>query len=153
MGQALLRLALYLCVELRARSLAPGAGDELVFHVLMGEHGATLQQLTRSSSKQARIARSLSIIHGDLEANPSVEALAREANMGTSTFHRVFKAQTGESPLRYIKRVKLAAARRMLRSGDLGVAEVAARVGYESASRFARDFKRAFGVSPSQDIA
>lgn len=144
------RLTSYLCDKLFSRALAAGAVDEIIFQVLMGPHGCALLDMLEANSHHARIARVLHLIHDQLNASMTVEELAREARMSQSTFHRVFKSSTGQSPLRYIKQVRLTQARRLLRSKELSVSEVASTVGYDSLSQFSREFKRAFGAPPSK---
>ena len=51
--------------------------------------------------------------------------------------------------MQYVKQARLLEARRLLVTESLRVGEVAARVGYQSAAHFTRDFKRHFGVTPA----
>ena len=55
---------------------------------------------------------------------------------------------TGDSPVRYVTRCRLARAARQLRMSRAGLAEIALLAGYESEFSFSRAFKRAFGVAP-----
>ena len=50
--------------------------------------------------------------------------------------------------MRFVKEVRLDAARTLLLSDGARASEVALRVGYESPAHFARDFKRRFGALP-----
>lgn len=68
--------------------------------------------------------------------------------MSPSTFHARFKATTGESPLQYLKLIRLHTARNVMVNAGLGAQAAAVRVGYESTSQFSREFKRLFGDSP-----
>ena len=74
---------------------------------------------------------------------------AREAGMSASVFHRTFKKVTGSSPVQYLKKVRPNRARSLIIHDGLRASEAAAEVGYESASQFSREFKRYFGVAPS----
>ena len=73
--------------------------------------------------------------------------------MGLSAFHLHFKTLTGMSPLQFQKRLRLSEARRLMVTSGLTAAEAAYRVGYESASQFSREYRRAFGVPPRQHVA
>ena len=75
-------------------------------------------------------------------------ALARAAGMSLTTFHAGFRATTGESPLQYLKTIRLHRARDLMVNEGLSAQATAMRVGYESASQFIREFKRLFGDSP-----
>jgi AraC-like DNA-binding protein len=55
------------------------------------------------------------------------------------------------SPLRYIKLIRLQQARARLLAGTEDVMTIGLAVGYESASQFSREYKRAYGSPPGQD--
>ncbi|NTX04601.1 AraC family transcriptional regulator [Myxococcus sp. CA040A] len=80
----------------------------------------------------------------------SVEALARIAGMSRSAFALHFKAKVGETPLEYLTRWRMYKAGCLLRDGDLGLAEVADAVGYESAGAFNRAFQRVHARTPGE---
>jgi len=63
--------------------------------------------------------------------------------------HR-FRVIARMSPMRFVKEVRLDAARRLLVSEGARASDVAIRVGYESPAHFARDFKRRFGAPPTR---
>ena len=69
--------------------------------------------------------------------------------MSVSTFHRAFKQTTGESPLQYLKKIRLLKAKGLLVFEGARVEEAAFKVGYVSASQFSREFKSYFNVPPS----
>src|SRR3546814_7999186 len=79
-----------------------------------------------------------------------IETLAEIAGMSEASFHRHFKAATAMSPLQYQKSLRLQAARRLLATGS-EANRAAFAVGYESASQFSREYRRAFGITPSRD--
>src|SRR3546814_10759962 len=79
-----------------------------------------------------------------------IETLAEIAGMSEASFHRHFKAATAMSPLQYQKSLRLQAARRLLATGS-EANRAAFAVGYESASQFSREYRRAFGIPPSRD--
>lgn len=83
----------------------------------------------------------------------SVEQLASDVNMSVSAFHHNFKAVTSTSPLQYLKNYRLHKARTMMIYDGVKASTAALSVGYESASQFSREFKRYFGVTPSDEIA
>jgi len=82
-----------------------------------------------------------------------VEALASEVNMSISAFHHNFKAVTSTSPLQYLKTYRLHRARMLMIYDGVKASVAALQVGYESASQFSREFKRYFGVTPSDEMA
>jgi|GEM_PF-4744973 len=78
------------------------------------------------------------------------ESLASAASMSRSAFSEIFKARLGQSPMAYLRAVRLRQAASLLRRHELTVDQVAARSGYSSRSQFSRAFSAQFGVSPSQ---
>ena len=80
---------------------------------------------------------------------PVVAELASEAAMSPSAFHAAFKHVTGQSPMQYLKAVRLHRARQLLAQTQRLASDVAFEVGYQSASQFSRDYKRQFGATPS----
>ncbi|MGN0034432.1 MAG: helix-turn-helix domain-containing protein [Coriobacteriales bacterium] len=82
----------------------------------------------------------------------SVEELASKWNMSPSSFHQKFKSAVGMGPLQCQKRLRLTEARRMMLDEGANVTEAAYSVGYESSSQFTRDYKKAFGATPSDDV-
>jgi len=79
----------------------------------------------------------------------TVTGLAALINLSPSRFRALFAAQTGVAPTRFLQRLRLRRARLLLEHSFLSVKEVMAAVGYSDPSHFARDFRRAHGISPS----
>jgi len=80
----------------------------------------------------------------------SVEALARAAGMSRSAFAQRFKSKVGEAPLEYLTGWRMYKAGSLLRQGELGIAEIASAVGYESAGAFNRVFHRRHAQTPGE---
>ena len=79
-----------------------------------------------------------------------IDDLAAMAGMSTSTFHRAFKEALSDSPLQYLKKIRLNQAKQLITTEGLAAGTAAYRVGYESPAQFSREFKRYFGLPPSQ---
>ena len=72
--------------------------------------------------------------------------------MSASAFHRAFKEITSDSPMQYLKKVRLTKARDLMVQESMKAYIAADKVGYESSSQFSREFKRYFGQSPANMI-
>lgn len=122
---------------------------DVVFVLLMREH---LAQQTDTGLGAAlsdkRIGQSLNALHASLDADWTVESLARVAAMSRAAFAARFKELLGVSPMAYLTRCRMQAAYRWLRDEREPVASVAARTGYATEAAFAKAFKRETGVSP-----
>jgi AraC-like DNA-binding protein len=130
--------------------VGPAAVDEIIYRVLRGEQGRVLYALTQHHTPYASIARALERMHRDYRDSLAVEELAKESAMSVSSFHRAFKHVTGDSPLQYLKKLRLLKAKGLLVFDGARVDEAAYDVGYVSASQFSREFKRYFRVPPSE---
>jgi len=78
----------------------------------------------------------------------SVESLARRVNMSPRNFFRVFVREVGMTPGRFVERVRVEAARRLLEDTTRGVPDVATASGFGSQEAMRVAFRRALGVSP-----
>jgi len=74
---------------------------------------------------------------------------ARRVGMSVRTFMRRFKQATGDSPLTYIQKLRIAAAKRLLEGNHRGIQEISDAVGYQDVAFFRQLFERHTGVSPS----
>jgi len=96
----------------------------------------------------ARVQRVIDHLADAADKPHDVASLARLAHLSPSRFAHLFREQTGLTPMRYLERVRLDRARRLLDSTALPVQQVAASVGFEDAFYFSRRFKRDTGFSP-----
>lgn len=95
-----------------------------------------------------RLSRAFKAVHARVEHGWTVEELAREAGMSRSAFAARFRESVGLSPLDYVTRWRMFRAGAMLRQDERSMAEIAAKVGYENESAFAKAFKRVTGITP-----
>jgi AraC-like DNA-binding protein len=79
-----------------------------------------------------------------------VADLAARVHLGVRQFTARFKRAYGETPIRYLTRLRVAAAQHLLCSTRKGVAEIAREVGYENLSHFYRTFVQHAGVPPGR---
>jgi AraC-like DNA-binding protein len=148
-----LRLARLVEVPGDAAVLAPAARREILYRVLGTPGGDALRCLAVTDSALASVRHVMGWMQRHLDGPVPVEHLAAMASMSPSAFHRHFRQATGTSPTSYHKVVRLHAARRRLAARAGTVSAIAAEVGYVSASQFSREYKRAFGTTPSADAA
>lgn len=129
--------------------LGPALRREVLFHALRGPRGPALAAYARQTGDDGKLDRLIDRICEDVSAPVSIEALADAAGMSLSSFHRAFRQRTGQSPLQYVKRLRLHAARDMILFDGTRIGEAARRVGYDNTSQFSREYKRHFGEAAS----
>lgn len=132
-----------------ATALGPQLVRELHYRVLTSPAGGCLRELAQWQGRVGAVHRSIECLRAQLDRDWQVAEMAREAAMSPSAFHAAFKQVTGQSPMQYLKAVRLHRARQLLVQTQRLASDVAFEVGYQSASQFSRDYKRQFGVTPS----
>lgn len=133
-------------------TLAPLIQQEIVVRLLFGPHGPYLRQLVSADSPSHQIAQAMAWLTQNFVHDVLIDELAARVHMSPSTFRLHFRHFTGMSPLQYQKQLRLQQARHLMLHQALDASSTAARVGYESASQFSRDYSRLFGAPPQRDI-
>ncbi|GAB0115608.1 AraC family transcriptional regulator [Acidisoma sp. C75] len=140
-----------------ARSMRPGQ-DVVLGHLL----AVMLIEAFRSAPglaaapgllrglRDERLAAAIRRMHEAPERGWSVAQLAREAALSRSAFSERFSREVGVAPMTYLLNWRMALARSLLRQQERGLAEVAERVGYRSASAFSVAFTRHVGQPPAR---
>ncbi len=95
------------------------------------------------------VGRALSLMHADPARAWTVDDLAREAGISRAALAKRFVDLVGDSPMQYLAGWRMHLARSLLRESNIGLAQLALRVGYESEAAFSRAFRRAVGVPPA----
>jgi transcriptional regulator GlxA family with amidase domain len=88
-------------------------------------------------------------LHQNFHRTFSLEAPARRVGMSLRNFIRRFKHATGDSPLIYLQKLRIAAAKRLLESDHRTMQEISDAVGYQDVAFFRQLFERHTGASPS----
>lgn len=78
----------------------------------------------------------------------SVNELAERSHMSRRNFIRRFKKATKNTPLEYMQRVKIEAAKKALEKGDQNISSLMYTIGYNDAKTFRTVFKRITGLTP-----
>ena len=97
-----------------------------------------------------RINKVVAYINNHLDETLDLKTLANEAALSDFHFHRIFKALKGEAIGGYITRLRLEATARLLRYTALTIEEIAFNIGYETPASLSKDFKKQYGISPTE---
>ncbi|PQJ89560.1 AraC family transcriptional regulator [Aliivibrio sifiae] len=147
------RLMLALHSDLDTKLLGESLLNEIVYRVLTGTEGHVLFNLAHHDGQYARVAKAMNKMHQSYADGLTVQHLAEEANMSVSAFHSAFRKVTLESPLQYLKKVRLNKAKELIQLEGRRVNDAAHSVGYTSTSQFSREFKRHFNMTPKGCVA
>jgi AraC-like DNA-binding protein len=137
------------------RQARPGRGLvlERLLEVLLiealrcGTDTASVPSVARGLSDD-RLVAALRALHAQPAQGWTVADLAAEAAMSRSAFFARFSRIVGLPPMEYLLAWRMALAKRLLRTRELPIAQIAAQIGYGSASTFSTAFTRHVGMPP-----
>ncbi|MDF2181155.1 GlxA family transcriptional regulator [Neptuniibacter sp. CAU 1671] len=86
----------------------------------------------------------------NLSADLSIEILAERANMSPRHFNRKFKSDVGETPAKFVERLRLCQARMLLENKTTVLKSIADKCGFKSEEQMRRAFQRELCVTPNE---
>ncbi len=96
------------------------------------------------------LERAIDLVSGEMDnSDYRVDHFARDLAVSRALLFTKMKAITGHTPNNFIKLLRMKRAAQLLETGELQVAEVAARVGYRDVKYFSSSFTKAHGCNPS----
>jgi transcriptional regulator GlxA family with amidase domain len=98
--------------------------------------------------KDEEIIKSQDYIEQHFAEKISIEHLANQASTSTRNFIRRFKKATHNTPVEYVQRVRIEAAKKTLESTTMTIHQVMYSIGYNDDKTFRRIFKRYAGLTP-----
>jgi transcriptional regulator GlxA family with amidase domain len=152
-------------------SAGAASGIDLCLHLVRRDHGVGLSNRVarrlvaapyRSGGQAQYVPRSVPEPLGDLFAETrewalahlaeplTLDLLARNAKVSARTFSRRFVEDTGYTPMQWVLRARVDLARELLERTDLGVEQIAARVGLGTGANLRLHFQRILGTSPTE---
>lgn len=96
----------------------------------------------------------ISVLRNAILSNPredwEIKKLAEIADVSPAHFQKLFKEETGITPIQFIKQIRLEKARELLETTFLRVQQIAYEAGIRDQSYFNRAFKEKYGLTPNQ---
>ena len=144
-------LALALVEEDLGRDIALAIARHLVVFLRRpGNQAQFSAQLAAQTARREPLREVQRWITEHPEADLAVETLAARASLSPRHFARAFQHETGTTPGRYVDRVRLEHARRLLEDTTDGIEEISRAGGYGTPEAMRRAFVRTLGVSPAE---
>ncbi|MEW2135028.1 GlxA family transcriptional regulator [Streptomyces sp. NPDC005409] len=144
-------LALALVEEDHGRDVALAIARHLVVFLRRpGNQAQFSAQLAAQTAQREPLREVQQWITEHPGSDLSVEALAARARLSPRHFARAFQAETGVTPGRYVERVRVEHARRLLEESGEGIAQISRACGYGTPEALRRAFLKTLGQPPTE---
>ena len=133
----------------KVKFLSDLAKKEILYMLATNDKsGYFLSKFAMQGSVSNKISKAVAKIKNEFSQKLNMKDVARECDMSESSLYHNFKIVTSLSPVAFQKKIRLEEAKNLLVNKNIGVAQAAFDVGYESASQFSREYARMFGMPP-----
>ena len=105
---------------------------------------------TLQTSSFHNLDTTIALLHQNVKKNLTLDEMAAHAGLSTSHFSRLFREQTGYSPIDYFIHLKMQHACMLLILSRKTIREIGFEIGYDDPYYFSRIFKKVVGMSPKQ---
>jgi AraC-like DNA-binding protein len=143
---AMKRFLLSLSSEPERIVLAPLYLREIIYHLLQSEQRQRLLTLVNSSSLGA-VTAAIQFMEENLHRPLTLESVAEAVCLSPSGLAHLFKSTIGVPPMRFLRRLRMERAAKLLQQG-FTASQTAASIGCSSLPHFSSQFKRYFGKPP-----
>jgi AraC-like DNA-binding protein len=126
---------------------------DVIFVLLMREIVArqrVAQPGWSHSIQDPQVHRAVLALHLDCAHQWTLEELATHAGLSRTSLAERFRTNMGNTPLNYLRTVRMQKAMGILSESDRSLEQVAQEVGYQDAFSFSKVFKRTVGVAPRE---
>ncbi len=144
---------------LAAEAAAPELGSETILYALLD---ASFTYLLReivarrgdasvgwcAAVREPRVRQAVALLHEQSTRNWTLDELARAVGLSRTGLAEKFRLAMGDTPLSYLRTIRMQQAMRLLGETDDALEAVASAVGYQDAFSFSKVFKRTVGVAP-----
>lgn len=133
----------------KIKFLSDLAKKEILYTLVTSDKsGYFLNKFAMQGSVSNKILKAVAKIKNKFSQKLNMKEVARACDMSESSLYHNFKIVTSLSPVAFQKKIRLEEAKNLLVNKNIGVAQAAFDVGYESASQFSREYARMFGMPP-----
>ncbi len=146
---AALDLSLYLVEKFCSHEVALQTSKALLIETPRAWQAGFAVIPLKTEHNDGEITRAQDWLHENFHRTFPLEAPAHRVGMSMRNFVRRFKQATGDSPLSYLQKLRIAAAKRLLENNHRTMQEISEAVGYQDVAFFRGLFQRHTGVSPS----
>lgn len=149
-GIATTEAALMVVEKFAGRAIAGDVAGSLLYHrnrfTLTGQSLAVPEPATRNGDMMGRLAE---LLRDHVETPLSTEEIADQLGVSIRTLQRLVKRRLDCTLMAYYRQIRLEHANWMLRETSNSISTIAASTGFPSHSNFTRQYRTAYGFSPS----
>ncbi|RIE00698.1 helix-turn-helix domain-containing protein [Cohnella faecalis] len=131
------------------RQPVKGCRLQLLFQELLNGIAQEYEAGAERKSAQSGIELAIAHMKANFRSKLDMGTVADIANLTLSSFSRLFKKTTGESPIEYLTKLRMDSAKSLLSQKKCTIKTVSSAVGYEDEFHFSRMFHRHVGVPPT----
>ena len=141
-----------LCLHILRAELGIAASNHAARRLVAAPYrsGGQAQYVPRSAPEplDERFAAVREFVVHHLAAEHTIERLAQHAAVSPRTFSRQFLADTGYTPMQWVTRARVDAAREMLEQSQRSIEQIARDVGLGTGANLRRHFRQILGTTP-----
>ncbi len=123
------------------------AAFALLLREVVAELGRSGQGFSHALA-DPRVRQAVELMHADTRHPWTLESLARAVGLSRTALAEKFRSAMGDTPLNYLRGLRMQQAMRLLSDSSRPLEAVAAEVGYQDAFSFSKVFKRTVGLAP-----
>lgn len=117
----------------------------------LGSHSPDApQKSTRNKSDTEIFNRIVSYMETNLNTRITIEQICKDNMVGRSQLQNIFQKKTNLGIIEYFSKMKIDAAKQMIRTGHMNFTQISEQLGYTSIHYFSRQFKKLTDMTPSE---
>ena len=105
---------------------------------------------TKSRSDSEVFNRVVDYLEANIASHVTIEQICRDNLIGRSQLQKIFREKSNKGVIEYFSKMKIDAAKEIIRTGHLNFTLISERLGYTSIHYFSRQFKKLTGMTPSE---
>ena len=111
---------------------------------------APVNKSIKQKSDEILFQNILNYLEGHLYMQLTIEKICKDNLVGRSQLQKLFREKTGCGIIDYFSRLKIEAAKQMIRENHLNFTQISDSLGFSSIHYFSRQFKKISGMTPSE---
>ncbi|MBQ2985440.1 MAG: helix-turn-helix domain-containing protein [Clostridia bacterium] len=135
------------CAPFGSAQLLAAAIEELLIRLIRRGSGAPAK---RPAPRTSRTEGIIAYLEQRLDQTLTIDQICRDNLIGRAKLESLFSAETGGGVLDHFSRMKMDAARGLIREGRLNISEISSMLGFSSVHYFSRRFKKLTGMTPTE---